>query len=225
MAKTINTFSPKIPYIDAWPYIRAYSSRYIVYYSPSDEATLPIQDQRFWKIVGRKIKALGMVLTKSGCHFVPQSEGQFFTSPDLKELWNSIKTEEKLIRKAGLELTNFETGETILFQNNEYRSPWTSFEDFEADIVPKARMGCIFVLVPHNLQNICSKMKDEPLSTSYTHIELIYDLVEASDPQGRSQSFSLFRITVNCDQEGQIENEWIVVTNYIYDLLKSVIAI
>jgi hypothetical protein len=216
-----STFSAEIPHPHAWPYLRAYSSVSTVYYQVSEEAHLPVYEERFWSLIGRQIKVLGHVLVENDCSFIPQSEGQFLSRDELKEAWNALKNEEKAIRKSGLMLTNFETGEQIQFKNSDYRVPWHTFEDFESDIKLKLQVGCIYFLVPKKLENISGKMKEKPYITQYTRVELLYDILSASDSEGQEQQFSLFCATVDCPTKTVNADEWLNLTNYVYGLLKG----
>lgn len=214
-----SSFSTDIPHPHAWPYLRAYSAGSVVYYQMSDEAVLPVYDERFWSLVGRNIKVLGHLLVENDCHFVPQSEGQFLSRSELKEAWNALKGEEKIVRKSGLTLTNFETGEQIQFKNAEYRVPWPTFEDFESDIKPKLQVGCIYMLIPQKLENVSIKLKEKSYSTEYTKIEALYDILWATDSEGQEQQFSLFCATVDCPTEQERAEEWRNLTNSVYGLL------
>lgn len=226
-----SAFSPEIPCRDAWPYRRAYSDRSIVYYEMTEETTLPVYSDRFWSLVGRNIKVLGQLLVQNGCHFVPQSEGQFLAHADVKELWNALKAEEKVIRKEGLALTNFETGEKIVFRNPEYRALWPSFEDFESAMLSKQSLadggvsintGLIYLLMPPRFDHIIEKIsKGKTYKSEYTDITVIYDMIWANDKQDDEHRFSLSAIMVDCDTPEQRSREWENITNTMYNLLKG----
>lgn len=216
-----SSFSPEIPHPHAWPYLRAYSNSSVVYYQMSDEAQLPIYNERFWSLVGRHLKVLGHVLVENGCYFVPQSEGQFLSRNDLKDAWNALKGDEKAIRKDGLSLIDFETGDQVQFKNTDYRVSWPTFEDFESNVKTKLQVGCVYILFPQKLERLTAKMKEKPYNTQYTHVELLYDVLSATDLEGHEQQFSLFCATVDCPTANGSAEEWLNLTNYVYGLLKE----
>ena len=216
-----STFSVEVPHPHAWPYRRAYSAGSVVYYQLSEDVALPVYDARFWSLVGRHVKVLGHILVENGCYFVPQSEGQFLSRYDLKSAWNTIKGEEKVIRKSGLMLTDFETGEQLSLANATYRLPWPTFEDFESDVKPKLQTGCVYLLIPQRLEKIAIQMKEKPYFGQYSTIELIYDLLIAADSQGQEQQFALFCATVDTETPEEQSEGWKNLTNYVYGLLKG----
>ena len=91
--------------------------------------------------------------TNSSC------QGHFFTIKELKEKYKKAKEDEKQIRDFGLVLENVETGEHILWQQSDYKFPYTQQKYIE--IMRKKPRGYLPIYLHEKNCGVCHKLDDK----------------------------------------------------------------
>jgi hypothetical protein len=87
-----------------------------------------ITNDKFLKSVDRPLKELVRFLHKEKIKTTPSCAGHNFSSKTFKQIFDSLKKDAKEIRKNGLLLEDCETGKFYIYQNRNYRLPWTKKE-------------------------------------------------------------------------------------------------
>tara|TARA_B100000614_G_scaffold262909_1_gene301001 strand:+ start:489353 stop:490000 length:648 start_codon:yes stop_codon:yes gene_type:complete len=210
--EVIDDLSPSMPSIGSWPFEKWHSTNNTGYYHKSSEAPSPKYDNESYALLDPILRPLCLSLHQQNILTTPSRSGSFYERSDLKQVWNQLKAEERLIRRRGLSVTNADTKEQVLFTNKRYQLPWNTFEDFEKEADASHRIGCLGIIVPENLQRLSEKLKEFNYSTSYTKVE------HAADLDGGSQ---LFHVTVQAPDEDQQTQEWRLVTVFFLKLLNE----
>jgi len=210
--QTINNLNPSILDEISWTFERFYSGNMVCYYSENDENVVPKYDTHFYDNLDSDLRVLSALLHTSGVDTFPGCQGSFLDRNNLKKQWNEIKSDERLIKKGGLEVCSFQTGEKSTFQKSKYQLPWNIFQDFEKEVSNKQKIGHLVISVPEKLNNISDKLKELGRFSRHTHIDFIKKTDDMKD---------LFYIVVKSTNEKQQKEEWIKLTNLFFMYLKG----
>jgi len=141
--------------------------------------------------------------TKCKVHFF--SGGKFYSQDELKELWNKIKREEKLIRgENGLQLTAF-SGSTLIYKNPTYRTQWPSFEAFSVEYPKQSEKGWMIIDVPVFEANKIKERKD------------LFRVIKSSTPikDASGLEFERLELVVDVGERYLHEAEWRRITEIL----------
>jgi len=97
--------------------------------------------------------------TNSSC------QGHFFTIEELKQKYKKAKEDEKQIRDNGLILENVETGEHIIWQQSDYKFPYTQTKYIE--IMRKKPRGYLPIYLHEKTCGICKKLDDKDITYEF----------------------------------------------------------
>lgn len=137
-------YSIQIPQIDLPHYFRLLSNNGVSYFTKNDNCSL---DKSMIDKFDLPIRILADFLIKIDVKIGPTFCGIDTNKESLKELWNNIKREEKVIRKDGLILKKF-NGESVVFLDPEYRVYWPSFESFVHEYPLSAKNAWLSIDIP-----------------------------------------------------------------------------
>ena len=206
----IDDLLPTMPEPTSWPYKKWYSVDKVWYYHTEDEGGSPNYDKRFYSMVDPQIRVLCHFLHLKGLETAPSCQGHFYDRSELKKAWNRLKSDERVIRRKGLEVSDSETGDKILFQNKKYQTPWPTFEVFEKEVFVKQRIGYMGIAVPDKLKNISAEIKALDLNSQYATLETA---------DRSNDKHDLFHLIVKAPNEEEQAKEWKRLTDLFFRLL------
>jgi len=149
----------RIPQTDLLLSFRLFSNNGVSYFGPTEiECTF---NSSMIDRIDQPVRILTDFLSKSGCRIASQFCGVNTDKDYLKELWNNVKREEKLIRGDGLNLKKI-NGDSFLFQDSSYRVFWPSFESFTQEYATSCKVGWFVFDVPLAMEQQRSIIKARP---------------------------------------------------------------
>jgi len=152
-------YDTRIPQTDLLLSFRLFSNNGVSYFGPSEiECTF---SSSMIDRIDQPVRILTDFLSKRGCRVASQFCGVNSDKDYLKELWNNVKREEKLIRGEGLNLKKI-NGDPFIFQDSSYRVFWPSFESFTQEYATSCKVGWLIFDVPLVMEQQRSIIKARP---------------------------------------------------------------
>jgi len=149
----------QIPQTDLLQSFRLFSNNGVSYFGKNElECTFnPTMIDK----VDQPVRILTDFLFKKNCRVASHFCGINPNKDFIKELWNNVKREEKLIRGDGLNLKKI-NGESFLFQDSSYRVFWPSFESFTQEYANSCKTGWFVFDIPIVMEQQISIIKARP---------------------------------------------------------------
>lgn len=189
----------QIPQTDLLHSFRLFSNNGVSYFGvnePNCALHLSMIDR-----VDQPIRILSDFMSKIGCRIGSHFCGVDSNKDALKEMWNNVKREEKIIRSDGLNLKKI-NGETFYFKDPSYRVYWPSFESFTLEYPLSSKIGWVNIDIPLAMEQQRNIIKSRPdifkakitseLLSEYERICFVVDIGEI-----RASSDAWRRITEN----------------------------
>ena len=134
----------------------------------------------------------------------------------LTNFWNYLKIEEKKIKTEGILLIDPLSGRKLEFKNPNYKLPFMTFEIYFEELQKYQNYGFMSFLFPSDNRDIASKMKNNCEQIKKINFHSIRKNINIA-----KQSYDMYNIYTNCDNEDERAQTWIHITNKIYAVLKS----
>jgi hypothetical protein len=126
---------------------------------------------------------------------------------DPVDYFDLIKSEEQQAQRSGLGLSDFMSGEEIVFKDSAYRVEWGQASDI-ANLGEKAQYDRIGLLVPESDIETITNLRNNPYSTGLSSIE------EKRILDVSGSRFVHFCVSVRHEEEVRKE-EWSKLTSHI----------
>jgi hypothetical protein len=199
-------YDTKVPQEDLSKVSRLLSKDGISYFGANSDASV---SKDMIDLVDPSLRILCHLLQPTSCKIRSFFEGIFFTKEQLKEIWNLVKKEEKVIRGTGLPLKQA-NGAIVTFQDAGYRTYWPSMEGFIADYPSACQKGWLVIDVPSTMKEQVKKLKD---STN------LFGLYTTTAHSVNSVEYDTFTIKVDARESSLMEAEWRRITEVLVLLL------
>jgi len=177
-------YDTQIPQTDLLHTFRLLSNNGVNYFGKGDVYSF---NKEMIDKVDAPIRVLADFLMKLNINIVASFCGIDNDKESIKELWNNIKREEKIIRKDGLSLRKF-NGESVLFLDPDYRVYWPSFESFSYEYPLSCKKSWLSIDIPHNMEQQIGIIKARPdmfnafvTSEKLENVERISFIVDEGD--------------------------------------------
>jgi hypothetical protein len=100
------------------------------YYRPRTTPLTNQDNKEIYKTIDQELKKIFSFVVSKGYTTLPSCQGHFHSTNDLLRKYYNTLVNLKTIKTDGLLLADTETGKQILFQDENYRNPWSCFDDF-----------------------------------------------------------------------------------------------
>jgi len=211
--ETLPGFSPNFPgedYFNYKRYIGSYGASYFVHSPDLD----PTDKSNSYSHVEISMRYFIHLMTMNGLFITTSWEG----ISDPKRYFEQLKIEEKEIRKNGLSIKEFSTGNELFFKDKNYRVPWMTPQDF-ADLGPDIRNDRLGLLIHSSHKEFIEKLKENSYQTGLSSME--YREVLSVE----NNRYAHFDIKVRHEQDIDRLNEWRNLSVYILNNLNKKIII
>jgi hypothetical protein len=149
------------------------------------------RNKSFYKTLDDPLKDSVIFLHKKGIPTTPSCSGHFNSDSFYKKIFNSLKDEEEKIRKKGIKLKDPESNSYYVYNDSDYRIPWTE-ETFLEISKEHGKKGIIGVFDPQEkiYESLIENPKDQ--SQILKDGDITFFLTLPKDNQSLDSSWNYF---------------------------------
>lgn len=201
----VTSLSPIIPPNKDWPFIQYVSENGLFYFmaSSNQEEYNPSITHQY---VDKNAKIAVALVYNAGCKISACFAGSFYPTNEIKKLWNLIKTEERYIRKIGLQVRDSTSNKELLFLDPSYREPWGNLNKFQ-EYIESLICDYIGILVPVNMSDTIEKL-DHGLNSSSIRVSKTENILR------NNINYVLFDFEIRCSSKDLLIEEWRKLTEF-----------